>query len=58
MSFNLVRSQLNERLALVQLYQALGGRWRQEVKGTEMFKVYVDCPQVGLQALGKLNADD
>jgi serine/threonine protein kinase len=26
---NLVQAQLNERLALVQLYQALGGRWQQ-----------------------------
>jgi multidrug efflux system outer membrane protein len=26
---NLVQAQLNERLALVQLYQALGGGWQQ-----------------------------
>ena len=26
---NLVNAQLNERLALVQLYQALGGGWQQ-----------------------------
>jgi multidrug efflux system outer membrane protein len=26
---NLVLAQLNERLALVQLYQALGGGWQQ-----------------------------
>jgi hypothetical protein len=26
---NLVQAQLNERLALVQLYQALGGGWRE-----------------------------
>ena len=26
---NLVQAQLNERLSLVQLYQALGGGWRQ-----------------------------
>jgi outer membrane protein, multidrug efflux system len=26
---NLVQARLNERLALVQLYQALGGGWRQ-----------------------------
>ena len=25
---NLVEARLNERLALVQLYQALGGRWQ------------------------------
>jgi len=27
---NLVQAQLNERLALVQLYQSLGGGWQQE----------------------------
>jgi multidrug efflux system outer membrane protein len=26
---NLVQAQLNERLALVQLYQTLGGGWQQ-----------------------------
>jgi len=26
---NLVQAQLNERLALVQLYQALGGGWQE-----------------------------
>jgi multidrug efflux system outer membrane protein len=26
---NLVQAQLNERLALVQFYQALGGGWQQ-----------------------------
>ena len=26
---NLVQAQLNERLSLVQLYQALGGEWQQ-----------------------------
>jgi multidrug efflux system outer membrane protein len=27
---NLVQAQLNERLALVQLYQTLGGGWQQQ----------------------------
>ena len=34
---NLLQAQLNERLALVQLYQALGGGWQQErtVQGSQ-----------------------
>jgi hypothetical protein len=32
---NLVEAQLNERLALVQLYQTLGGGWQQELAGTK-----------------------
>jgi hypothetical protein len=32
---NLVEAQLNERLALVQLYQALGGGWQQKLAGTK-----------------------